>query len=187
MGGAGGPRPPWLTPAPPALPVRDYLREDETFSWFLRTNTSLPPELVDELMGARLNPRIVSVGAAPAPGTRGAGGCGMTGRLPPVLPGEHPPPTEGCGLQRLGAGGLPGGGRRRFHPAPAARALRPAWPPAPRHGGLLPLPARPPPAPGGEPPAWPDAGCWQVPGQRPPAPPQRGCDPSSHAPPCRNS
>uniref|UniRef100_A0A663DZE9 Uncharacterized protein n=1 Tax=Aquila chrysaetos chrysaetos TaxID=223781 RepID=A0A663DZE9_AQUCH len=32
----------------------DYLREDETFSWFLRTNTSLPPELVDELMGARI-------------------------------------------------------------------------------------------------------------------------------------
>ncbi|NXU34532.1 ABCA1 protein, partial [Drymodes brunneopygia] len=45
------------------LPVREYLRENETFSRFLRTNTSLPPALVDELMGARLSPRIVSVGA----------------------------------------------------------------------------------------------------------------------------
>ncbi|NXM24309.1 ABCA1 protein, partial [Oxyruncus cristatus] len=35
-----------------ALPVREYLREDETFSRFLRTNTSLAPALVDELMGA---------------------------------------------------------------------------------------------------------------------------------------
>ncbi|XP_064325807.1 phospholipid-transporting ATPase ABCA7 [Phalacrocorax carbo] len=42
-----------------ALPVRDYLREDETFSQFLWTNTSLPPALVDELMGARLSPRIL--------------------------------------------------------------------------------------------------------------------------------
>ncbi|NXR68463.1 ABCA1 protein, partial [Rhadina sibilatrix] len=50
-----------------ALPVREYLREDETFSRFLRTNTSLPPALVDELMGARLSPRIVSVGAVPTP------------------------------------------------------------------------------------------------------------------------
>ncbi|NXQ10047.1 ABCA1 protein, partial [Peucedramus taeniatus] len=50
-----------------ALPVREYLREDETFSRFLRTNTSLPPALVDELMGARLSPRIVSVGAVPLP------------------------------------------------------------------------------------------------------------------------
>ncbi|XP_066192370.1 phospholipid-transporting ATPase ABCA7 [Sylvia atricapilla] len=44
-----------------ALPVREYLREDETFSRFLRTNTSLPPALVDELMGARLSPRIFSL------------------------------------------------------------------------------------------------------------------------------
>ncbi|XP_049663821.1 phospholipid-transporting ATPase ABCA7 [Accipiter gentilis] len=50
-----------------ALPVRDYLREDETFSWFLRTNTSLPPELVDELMGARLNPRIFSLASTRLP------------------------------------------------------------------------------------------------------------------------
>ncbi|KAF1431869.1 ATP-binding cassette sub-family A member 1, partial [Spheniscus magellanicus] len=69
--------------------------EGETFSRFLRTNTSLPPALVDELMGARLSPRIVSVGAAPAPGARGAGGCGVTGPLPPALPGGHPPPAEG--------------------------------------------------------------------------------------------
>ncbi|RMC00946.1 hypothetical protein DUI87_22633 [Hirundo rustica rustica] len=44
-----------------ALPVREYLRENETFSRFLRTNTSLPPALVDELMGARLSPRIFSL------------------------------------------------------------------------------------------------------------------------------
>lgn len=59
---------PCLTPALPALPVREYLREDESFSRFLRTNTSLPPALVDELMGARLSPRIVSVSAVPTPG-----------------------------------------------------------------------------------------------------------------------
>ncbi|NXI48256.1 ABCA1 protein, partial [Galbula dea] len=51
-----------------ALPVRDYLRKNETFSRFLRTNTSLPPALVEELMGARLKPRIVSVGRVSAPG-----------------------------------------------------------------------------------------------------------------------
>ncbi|KAL2294929.1 LOW QUALITY PROTEIN: hypothetical protein Nmel_018072 [Mimus melanotis] len=50
-----------------ALPVREYLREDETFSRFLRTNTSLPPALVDELMGARLSPRIVTRRPHPAP------------------------------------------------------------------------------------------------------------------------
>ncbi|NWS77929.1 ABCA1 protein, partial [Crotophaga sulcirostris] len=43
-----------------AQPVRSYLREDETFSRFLRANTSLPPALVEELMGAQLSPRIVS-------------------------------------------------------------------------------------------------------------------------------
>ncbi|NWR80571.1 ABCA1 protein, partial [Centropus unirufus] len=56
-----------------AQPVRDYLRQDETFSWFLRTNTSLSPALVDELVGAQLSPRIVSVGTAPAPSARGDG------------------------------------------------------------------------------------------------------------------
>ncbi|XP_071433900.1 phospholipid-transporting ATPase ABCA7 isoform X2 [Pithys albifrons albifrons] len=44
-----------------ALPVRDYLRKDETFSRFLRTNTSLAPALADELMGAWLSPRIFSL------------------------------------------------------------------------------------------------------------------------------
>ncbi|XP_015507336.1 phospholipid-transporting ATPase ABCA7 isoform X1 [Parus major] len=50
-----------------ALPVRDYLRENETFSQFLRTNTSLPPALVDELMGARLSPRIFSLASIRLP------------------------------------------------------------------------------------------------------------------------
>ncbi|KAM6231600.1 phospholipid-transporting ATPase ABCA7 [Spheniscus humboldti] len=50
-----------------ALPVRDYLREGETFSRFLRTNTSLPPALVDELMGARLSPRILSLAGTRLP------------------------------------------------------------------------------------------------------------------------
>ncbi|XP_030822434.1 phospholipid-transporting ATPase ABCA7 isoform X2 [Camarhynchus parvulus] len=50
-----------------ALPVREYLREDETFSQFLRANTSLPPALVDELMGARLSPRIFSLASLRLP------------------------------------------------------------------------------------------------------------------------
>ncbi|XP_066061896.1 phospholipid-transporting ATPase ABCA7 isoform X2 [Chamaea fasciata] len=50
-----------------ALSVREYLREDETFSRFLRTNTSLPPALVDELMGARLSPRIFSLASIRLP------------------------------------------------------------------------------------------------------------------------
>ncbi|XP_036255443.1 LOW QUALITY PROTEIN: phospholipid-transporting ATPase ABCA7 [Molothrus ater] len=50
-----------------ALPVREYLREDETFSRFLRANTSLPPALVDELMGARLSPRIFSLASLRLP------------------------------------------------------------------------------------------------------------------------
>ncbi|NWH74855.1 ABCA1 protein, partial [Piaya cayana] len=86
--------------------VRDYLREDETFSQFLRTNTSLLPALVDELMGAWLSPRVVSVGTAPAPSACSAGHRGLTNPLPPVLPDGYPPPTEGRGLQRLGAGDL---------------------------------------------------------------------------------
>ncbi|XP_027756879.1 ATP-binding cassette sub-family A member 7 [Empidonax traillii] len=52
---------------PPALPVREYLREDETFSQFLRTNTSLAPALVDELMRARLSPRIFSLASIRLP------------------------------------------------------------------------------------------------------------------------
>ncbi|KAM9515993.1 phospholipid-transporting ATPase ABCA7 isoform 2-T2 [Guaruba guarouba] len=50
-----------------ALPVRDYLREDESFSRFVRTNTSLSPELVDELMGARLSPSILSLAGSGPP------------------------------------------------------------------------------------------------------------------------
>ncbi|XP_014738361.1 PREDICTED: ATP-binding cassette sub-family A member 7 [Sturnus vulgaris] len=50
-----------------ALPVREYLREDETFSRFLRTNISLSPALVDELMGARLSPRIFSLASIRLP------------------------------------------------------------------------------------------------------------------------
>ncbi|KAM6107258.1 LOW QUALITY PROTEIN: phospholipid-transporting ATPase ABCA7 [Pterocles gutturalis] len=50
-----------------ALPLRDYLRENETFSRFLRTNTSLPPALVEELLGARLSPRIFSPAGARLP------------------------------------------------------------------------------------------------------------------------
>uniref|UniRef100_A0A8C4Y819 P-type phospholipid transporter n=1 Tax=Gopherus evgoodei TaxID=1825980 RepID=A0A8C4Y819_9SAUR len=42
------------------LPVKDYLKEGETFSHFLRTNVSLPPALAEELLGARLDLRIVS-------------------------------------------------------------------------------------------------------------------------------
>ncbi|NXM87107.1 ABCA1 protein, partial [Oenanthe oenanthe] len=153
-------------------------REDETFSRFLRTNTSLPPALVDELMGARLSPRIVSVGAAPAPGAHSRGqhhDCPLL----PVLPGEHSPPAEGPGLQRLGPGGLPGGRRRRFHPEPAARTVRAAQLPAPCHGGLLPLPDGFPTTLDGEPAARSGAGrhrgrdLWLL---------QQGCDPPSHAP-----
>ncbi|KAM6369110.1 LOW QUALITY PROTEIN: phospholipid-transporting ATPase ABCA7 [Pluvialis apricaria] len=50
-----------------ARPVRDYLRENETFSRFLWTNTSLPPALVDELMGAQLSPRIFSLASTRLP------------------------------------------------------------------------------------------------------------------------
>ncbi|XP_040445068.1 phospholipid-transporting ATPase ABCA7 isoform X1 [Falco naumanni] len=49
------------------LPVRGYLRENETFSRFLRTNTSLPPALVDELMAAQLSPRILSLAGTRLP------------------------------------------------------------------------------------------------------------------------
>uniref|UniRef100_A0A8C4Y8J0 P-type phospholipid transporter n=1 Tax=Gopherus evgoodei TaxID=1825980 RepID=A0A8C4Y8J0_9SAUR len=43
-----------------SMPVKDYLKEGETFSHFLRTNVSLPPALAEELLGARLDLRIVS-------------------------------------------------------------------------------------------------------------------------------
>uniref|UniRef100_A0A8C4Y8L9 P-type phospholipid transporter n=1 Tax=Gopherus evgoodei TaxID=1825980 RepID=A0A8C4Y8L9_9SAUR len=47
-----------------SMPVKDYLKEGETFSHFLRTNVSLPPALAEELLGARLDLRIVIWGAA---------------------------------------------------------------------------------------------------------------------------
>ncbi|XP_061217997.1 phospholipid-transporting ATPase ABCA7 [Neopsephotus bourkii] len=50
-----------------ALPVREYLREDESFSRFLRTNTSLSPALADELMRARLSPSILSLAGSGRP------------------------------------------------------------------------------------------------------------------------
>ncbi|XP_071885193.1 phospholipid-transporting ATPase ABCA7 isoform X1 [Anas platyrhynchos] len=53
--------------APPTWPLRDLLREDETLERFLRTNASLPPALVEELLGARLNPRALFSGGARAP------------------------------------------------------------------------------------------------------------------------
>ncbi|NXL93932.1 ABCA1 protein, partial [Alectura lathami] len=57
-----------LTPVHPTRPLRDFLRGDETFSSFLRTNASLPPVLVEELMEARLNPRAVrALGVAVSP------------------------------------------------------------------------------------------------------------------------
>uniref|UniRef100_A0A8B9I399 P-type phospholipid transporter n=1 Tax=Anser brachyrhynchus TaxID=132585 RepID=A0A8B9I399_9AVES len=55
------------SPAPPARPLRDFLREDETLARFLRTNASLPPALVEELLGARLNPCALFSGGARAP------------------------------------------------------------------------------------------------------------------------
>ncbi|KAL8177780.1 UNVERIFIED_CONTAM: hypothetical protein K2H54_019083, partial [Gekko kuhli] len=44
-----------------AVPVRAYLRENETFSQFLETNASLPPALVEDLLGAELSPRVFSL------------------------------------------------------------------------------------------------------------------------------
>ncbi|XP_025920538.1 ATP-binding cassette sub-family A member 7 [Apteryx rowi] len=50
-----------------ALPVRGYLREEESFARFLRANASLPPALVDELLGARLSPRVLSLAGTRVP------------------------------------------------------------------------------------------------------------------------
>ncbi|NXK66814.1 ABCA1 protein, partial [Sylvietta virens] len=85
-------------------------REDETFSRFLRTNTSLPPALVDELMGARLSPRIVSVGAEQLSSELGgiAGtvealgsflrdAASLTEEVHPFLPCPLPNPTVSLG------------------------------------------------------------------------------------------
>lgn len=41
------------------LPVGEYLRANETFSTFLRTNCSLPPSAVDQLLRAQLSLQVV--------------------------------------------------------------------------------------------------------------------------------
>ncbi|XP_075031827.1 phospholipid-transporting ATPase ABCA7 [Calonectris borealis] len=118
-----------------ALPVRDYLRENETFSRFLRTNTSLPPALVDELMGAQLSTRIFSLAGTRLPlkavvcnaselgGFLAGGDAASTQRLQRglcALPGPQLRAMEGSFLSQLdlprllvgqlssGAGGITG-------------------------------------------------------------------------------
>ncbi|XP_077188183.1 phospholipid-transporting ATPase ABCA7 isoform X2 [Paroedura picta] len=44
-----------------AVPVKAYLRENETFSQFLEMNASLPPTLVEELLGAEFSPHLFSL------------------------------------------------------------------------------------------------------------------------------
>ncbi|NXS77695.1 ABCA1 protein, partial [Erpornis zantholeuca] len=88
-----------------ALPVREYLREDETFSRFLRTNTSLPPALVDELMGARLSPRIEQLssdlggitGTVEALGSFLRDAASLMEEVHPSLPCPLPTPTVSLG------------------------------------------------------------------------------------------
>ncbi|NWR07545.1 ABCA1 protein, partial [Paradoxornis webbianus] len=88
-----------------ALPVREYLREDETFSRFLRTNTSLPPALVDELMGARLSPRIEQLssdlggiaGTVEALGSFLRDAASLMEEVHPSLPCSLPTPTASLG------------------------------------------------------------------------------------------
>ncbi|XP_053093930.1 phospholipid-transporting ATPase ABCA1 isoform X2 [Pangasianodon hypophthalmus] len=48
----------------PNLTVEEYLRVNETFSSFLRTNCSLPPSAVDQLLRARLSLQVVSLAGA---------------------------------------------------------------------------------------------------------------------------
>ncbi|MCJ8737839.1 hypothetical protein PDJAM_G00028690 [Pangasius djambal] len=48
----------------PNMPVEEYLRVNETFSSFLRTNCSLPPSAVDQLLRARLSLQVVSLAGA---------------------------------------------------------------------------------------------------------------------------
>ncbi|KAG8003116.1 ATP-binding cassette sub-family A member 1 [Nibea albiflora] len=47
----------------PNLPVKEYLRVNETFSTFLLTNSSLSPVTVDQLLKARLNFQVSMAGA----------------------------------------------------------------------------------------------------------------------------
>ncbi|XP_060734079.1 phospholipid-transporting ATPase ABCA1 isoform X2 [Tachysurus vachellii] len=48
----------------PNLPVGEYLRANETFSSFLRTNCSLPSSAVDQLLRAQLSLQVVSLAGA---------------------------------------------------------------------------------------------------------------------------
>ncbi|XP_063003331.1 phospholipid-transporting ATPase ABCA7 [Elgaria multicarinata webbii] len=49
----------------PAMQLRTYLKENETFSQFLLTNASVPPALVDELLGSQLSLRVFSLAGLP--------------------------------------------------------------------------------------------------------------------------
>uniref|UniRef100_A0A673MJG5 Zgc:172302 n=1 Tax=Sinocyclocheilus rhinocerous TaxID=307959 RepID=A0A673MJG5_9TELE len=51
----------WFCDALEDLPVREYLRANESFSSFLRTNTSIPSASVDQLLRARLNLQVVAL------------------------------------------------------------------------------------------------------------------------------
>uniref|UniRef100_A0A7M4G151 ATP binding cassette subfamily A member 7 n=1 Tax=Crocodylus porosus TaxID=8502 RepID=A0A7M4G151_CROPO len=84
-------------PAPPALPVRDYLKANETFSEFLRVNASAPPGLADQLLGARLSPRIVSAALerrARALTLHEDAVAGGFSPAPPPAAGQGPPPVS---------------------------------------------------------------------------------------------
>lgn len=48
-----------------AMPIRSYLKENETFSQFLLTNTSLPPALVEKLLDSQLNLQVFSLAGSP--------------------------------------------------------------------------------------------------------------------------
>ncbi|XP_073731945.1 LOW QUALITY PROTEIN: phospholipid-transporting ATPase ABCA1 [Misgurnus anguillicaudatus] len=45
----------------PNLPVGEYLKANESFTSFLRSNTSIPPEYVDQLLRARLNLQVMTL------------------------------------------------------------------------------------------------------------------------------
>ncbi|XP_018601402.2 ATP-binding cassette sub-family A member 1 isoform X2 [Scleropages formosus] len=51
----------------PNMPVREYLRANETFSSFLLVNGSLPPTALDQLMKAQLNFQVLSLAGAGLP------------------------------------------------------------------------------------------------------------------------
>uniref|UniRef100_A0A3B1K2Q3 ATP binding cassette subfamily A member 7 n=1 Tax=Astyanax mexicanus TaxID=7994 RepID=A0A3B1K2Q3_ASTMX len=56
-----GERPGQLANFDNSFPVGEYLRANETFSSFLRTNCSIPSNSVDQLMKARLNLQVVAL------------------------------------------------------------------------------------------------------------------------------